>query len=99
MRELAGLSAEARELALVRFRLLQPHLEGGRELRTIAAETEVSFRTLQQRWVAQYRASGLAGLARKSREDQGARRTVSMRIKEAVGPFKRPAASLNRREP
>ena len=49
----------------------------------MAAEAEVSFRTLQ-RWVAQYRMSGLAALARKSRDDRGARRTVTTRIKEAI---------------
>jgi putative transposase len=83
MQELAELSAEARELALTRFRLLQPHLEDGQELRTVAAEAEVSFRTLQ-RWVAQYRSSGLAALARKGRQDRGGRRTVSPKIKEAI---------------
>jgi putative transposase len=83
MQELAGLSSEARELALTRFRLLQPHLEAGRELRSVAAEAEVSFRTLQ-RWVAQYRRSGLVTLARKVRGDQGGRRTVSSKIKEAI---------------
>ena len=33
MQDMAELSSEARELALTRFRLLQPHLEQGRELR------------------------------------------------------------------
>lgn len=60
-------------MALTRFRLLQPHLEAGRELRSVAAEAEVSFRTLQC-WVAQYRRSGLVALARKARGDQGGRR-------------------------
>jgi transposase-like protein len=83
MQDLAGLSSEARELALTRFRLLQPHLERGCELRSVAAQAEVSFRTLQ-RWVAQYRRSGLVALARKARGDQGGRRTVSSQIKEAI---------------
>jgi putative transposase len=66
MQELMALSVEAPERALSRFRLLEPHLERGRELRTVADGAGVSFRTLQ-RWVAQYRKSGLAALARKSR--------------------------------
>jgi putative transposase len=81
MQELSGLSAEARELALLRFRLLEPHLERGRELRSVADGAGVSFRTLQ-RWVAQYRRSGLAALARKSRADRGERRAVSPKIRE-----------------
>ena len=83
MQELSGLSAEARELALSRFRLLEPHLERGRELRSVADGAGVSFRTLQ-RWVAQYRRSGLAALARKSRADRGERRAVSAKIREAI---------------
>jgi putative transposase len=83
MRELAELSEEARELALSRFHLLEPHLEHGRELRSVADGSGVCFRTLQ-RWVAQYRRSGLAALARKSRFDRGNRRIVSPRIKAAI---------------
>jgi putative transposase len=83
MQDLTELSPEARELALSRFRLLEPHLERGRELRSVADGTDLSFRTLQ-RWVAQYRKYGLAALARKSREDRGARRAVSPKVKEAV---------------
>jgi hypothetical protein len=41
VRELAELSTEARELALERFRLLVPHLEGKRTLRSVALEAEV----------------------------------------------------------
>jgi transposase-like protein len=83
MPELSGLSGEAHELALSRFRLLEPHLEHGRELRSVAAGAGVSFRTLQ-RWVAQYRSSGLAALARKPRADRGERRAVSPKIREVI---------------
>jgi putative transposase len=83
VQELAALSPDARELALSRFRLLAPHLEGGRELRSVATGSGVSFRTLQ-RWVAQYRKSGLAALARKSRTDRGERRAVSPRIRDVI---------------
>jgi putative transposase len=83
MDELAGLSEEARTLALDRFRLLQPHLQQNRPLRQVALEVGISFRTAQ-RWVAQYQQFGLAALVRKKRDDSGQRRAVSAKIKEAI---------------
>jgi putative transposase len=83
VRELAELSTEARELALERFRLLVPHLEGKRTLRSVALEAGVPFRTAQ-RWVERYRKSGLAALSRKGRADEGGRRVYSQRILEAI---------------
>jgi putative transposase len=83
MQELSELSADDRELALFRFQLLQPHLEHGSELRSVAEGSGVSFRTLQ-RWVAQYRKYGLASLVRKPRADRGERRAVSARIREII---------------
>jgi putative transposase len=77
------LSEEDREVALTRFRLLEPHLQNGRELRSVATGAGVSFRTLQ-RWVAAYRRSGLTALVRKSRADRGERRVISPRLREAV---------------
>ena len=43
---------EARELAMSRFRLIQPHLEKNQPLQTVAADGKVPFRTAQ-RWVSQ----------------------------------------------
>jgi putative transposase len=83
MHELLELSDEDRELAMSRFRVLQPHLEQNTPLRVVAAEAGLAFRTAQ-RWVAQYRASGLSALVRKSRGDRGARRIVSETIKTAI---------------
>ena len=83
MDELAGLSEEARTLALDRFRLLKPHLEQNRPLRLVTLEAGIPFRTAQ-RWVAQYKRFGLAALARKKRDDSGERRAVSAKIKEAI---------------
>src|ERR1039458_2429765 len=68
MDQLAGLTEEARKLALDRFHLLRPHLEDDRPLKLVAAEAEIPFRTAQ-RWVALYRKVGLAALARKNRAD------------------------------
>ena len=72
-----------RKLALERFRLLEPHLQNGRELRSVSEGSGVTFRTLQ-RWVANYKRHGLAGLVRKGRIDVGERRTTSPRLREAI---------------
>ena len=79
MNELVSLSEEARQLALERFRLLQPYLEQGRSLREVARDAKVAYRTAQ-RWVACYRRCGLAALARQGRGDRGERRGVSPAI-------------------
>lgn len=83
MHQLLELSETDREIALSRFRLLQPHLEEDKPLRVVAAEAGIPFRTAQ-RWAAQYRACGLAALVRKKRGDRGARRVVSATIKTAI---------------
>src|SRR5260370_5554992 len=83
MQELLELSEEDRDIAMERFRSLQPHLEQNRPLRLVAAEAGLRFRTAQ-RWVALYRTSGLAALARKTRLDDGARRVVSEPMKRAI---------------
>lgn len=49
----------------------------------MVAEAGIAFRTAQ-RWVAQYRGFGLAALARKNRDDRGARRAVTEKVKEAI---------------
>jgi putative transposase len=64
MRELGEVPEEARELAMSRFRLIQPHLEKNQPLQTVAANGKVPFRTAQ-RWVSQYRKFGLIALAGK----------------------------------
>ena len=77
MGHLAGLTEEARKLALDRFRLIQPHLEQSRSLQSVARAAGIPYRTAQ-RWVAQYRLFGLAALVRKKREDRGERRTLQV---------------------
>jgi len=72
-----------RKLALERFRLLEPHLQNGRELRSVSKDSDVSFRTLQ-RWVASYKREGLVGLVRKGRGDAGERRAITPRLREAI---------------
>jgi putative transposase len=83
MDELAALPESLRKLALDRFRLLQPHLEQGRPLRSVAVEARIPFRTAQ-RWVMRYQRFGLAALARKRRTDTGEYRVVSKKLKEVI---------------
>ena len=45
MDELAGLTEEARRLALDRYRLLQPHLEQNQSLQLVAQAASISPRT------------------------------------------------------
>lgn len=83
MQDLTELPAVSRELALSRFRLLQPHLEQRRSLSSVAAEAGIPVRTAR-RWLAQYREDGLQGLARKGRDDRGKRRAVSPKVQEVI---------------
>lgn len=73
MEELSALSEAERRIALERFRCLRSPLEEGVALAKVARAESLPLRTLQ-RWLAGYRADGLAGLARKRRSDQGRRR-------------------------
>jgi putative transposase len=53
-----------------RWLVLRAHLEDGVPLTRVAAQSGIPHRTLQ-RWLARYRAGGLAGLGRAPRADQG----------------------------
>lgn len=76
MRDLTELDDPERAAAMERFLILRPHLEHGSALWPLAQSAQLPFRTAQ-RWVQLYKRLGLAGLARKGRSDQGARRKVS----------------------
>jgi putative transposase len=83
MDELSAIPEASREIALERFELLRPHLEGARPLRTVALEASIPYRTAV-RWTSGYRKDGLAALARKGRTDQGARRLASATLIKAI---------------
>jgi putative transposase len=70
---LSGLTPAQREQALARWQVLRAHLEHGSPLVRVAVEDSVPERTLR-RWLAAYRAGGLAALARRPRSDRGTRR-------------------------
>ena len=62
--------ALAPPLAIERYRILEPHVVDGISLADLARAGPPSERTLQ-RWLARYRAEGVAGLARLPRNDRG----------------------------
>jgi putative transposase len=66
---LAMLPPAERSRALERFRLLQPAIEHNVPLTHVARQHGIPLRTLQ-RWLAQYRRDGFAGLARRPRRDR-----------------------------
>jgi len=70
---LSCLTLAQREQALARWQMLRVHLEDGCPLVRVAGEHGVPKRTLR-RWLAAYRAGGLAALARRPRSDRGTRR-------------------------
>jgi putative transposase len=82
-RELTEFGDDALERVLARFRVLQPHVENGVPLATVAREAGVSLRTAQ-RWISRYRQGGLRSLARLNRADRGTRRAISPELIEFV---------------
>lgn len=76
---LAALSADQRAEAMTRFELLKPHLEDGVPLARVASDAGIALRTAK-RWLARYRAHGLAGLVRTVRSDAGHRKLIPQLI-------------------
>jgi putative transposase len=83
MNKLAGISEEARKLAMERFCLIQPHLEQNEPLKSVAQAAGIPYRTAH-RMVSAYRRHGLGALVRKKRADRGERRAVSDKLKDAI---------------
>ena len=80
---LTALSPDERTRALERYRILQPCVETGVPLTHIARDHGMSLRTAQ-RWLAQYRRYGLAGLARRERSDRGHRHGLQPELKPLI---------------
>jgi putative transposase len=68
-----ALSERQRAAVMARFEVLKGYLHDSVSLARVAAEAGVPLRTVR-RWLACYRAAGLAGLARRTRSDRGQRR-------------------------
>jgi len=91
---LSELDEAARESAMVRYRVLRPHLDDGVPLTSAATAAGVPLRTAQ-RWLALYRQGGLAALARQPRADRG-RRRVAPELQSFIEgiALRRPAPSV-----
>jgi putative transposase len=66
---LAARPPQERSQALERYRMLQPCVEHDVPLTYVARHHDIPLRTAQ-RWLAQYRRDGFAGLARRRRSDR-----------------------------
>lgn len=90
---LAERTDSQREQAMARFRVLRSHTERGVPLARAAQAAGVGLRTVE-RWLAQYRADGLAGLVRQTREDRGQRMLPAEAVELIEGLFlKKPRPS------
>ena len=77
------LPAAQQELAIQRFQIIQPFLEGHVPLTQIARAHHLSLRTAR-RWVQHYRADGLAALVRSVRADRGTRRGIPLEMEQFI---------------
>jgi putative transposase len=80
---ITDLPEHLRTQALQRFALIQPFLQDGVALTTLAQQHAVSLRTLR-RWVALYRRLGLVGLSRPVRADRGSYRRVTPELQAVI---------------
>lgn len=74
---------------------MSPFLDHGVPLARVAQESGIALRTLWY-WVSNYEKEGLRGLARKGREDKGARRKLAPELKTLIEGLllRRPAPSI-----
>jgi putative transposase len=77
------MSEADRAQALERYQQLRPALEDGVPLAHVAQEHQIPLRTAQ-RWVAQYRTYGLAGLIRAPRADRGPHRRIAPELQRLI---------------
>jgi putative transposase len=76
------MTAAERNRAYDRFQIIRPFLELGVPLTRIAQRENIPVRTMQ-RWLSQYRTTGLTGLGRKRRRDRG-RRRVGAKLQQLI---------------
>ncbi len=77
------MSEADRAQALERYQQLRPALEDGVPLAHVARSQQIPLRTAQ-RWVAQYRTYGLAGLMRAPRADRGQYRRIVPELQHLI---------------
>ncbi len=74
---------EPKEVAVERYRTIEPYLQDRSTLAEISKLSDVATRTLYL-WVKAFAADGLNGLTPKGRSDRGKRRAVSPEIKDLI---------------
>src|SRR5215217_19141 len=72
-----------RSRALERYRILQPCVEHDMPLTHVARHHGIPLRTVQ-RWLAQYRRNGFAGLARRQRSDRSQPHGLHPELKQMI---------------
>ena len=92
---LSELPESSRTECWERYQILRPHLEDGVPLKRVASLADIPFRTAQ-RWVANYKKSGLAGLCRSGRKDNGTHRGINNEVKQLIEglALQKPAMSI-----
>jgi putative transposase len=80
---LAALPPDERTQALERYWIIQPCVEHDIPLTHVARQHAMPLRTVE-RWLAQYRRYGLAGLSRRGRSDRGHPRRLRPELKEVI---------------
>ncbi|MBC1211098.1 Mu transposase C-terminal domain-containing protein [Listeria booriae] len=90
---------QVRELAVHRYKVIEPYLLHEKTCKHIIEETGLSERTIWY-WISQYRMDGLKGLLREPRKDKGSIR-VAREVKEQTTKLllqhkKRSIASIHR---
>jgi putative transposase len=83
---LCALSDAERTRALERYGVLQPCVEHDVPLTRVAHHHGPPLQTVQ-RWLAQYRRAGLAGLTRRGRSDRGHQRRLRAELKPVIEGF------------
>ncbi len=92
---LSELPESSRTKSWERYQILRPHLEDGISLRRVAMDAGIPFRTAQ-RWVANYKKSGLIELCRSGRKDRGTHRGINDEVKQLIEglALQKPAMSI-----
>jgi len=83
LRPLSALSEAERTEAMKRYGIIRPCVEGSALPAEVARHHAIPLRTVQ-RWAAQYRDFGLAGLARRARSDCGSQHELPAELKQLI---------------
>ncbi len=92
---LSELPESSRAIAWERYQILRPHLEDTVPLSRVVKDAGIPLRTAQ-RWVANYKKLGWAGLCRSKRKDSGTHRVVNLEVQKLIEglALQKPAMSI-----